>query len=464
MRLRLRHRIVLAAAVSAAVVGCLPANAVAGHGPKTVDALATISGCRGESLTIAVDIRALKKVRRATLQLRFEAAPLYGAIRRSRKFDLGRTKAARRSLRFSELPAQSYGGVVHYKWVRGKRTVMSGFVRTRRGRVNGRRGKAFCSLRVGKKPVDTTPPVIVPLPADSGWKRGPLDVTFFVYDDLSGVALVVSRVDGGPFARGRATRISGEGTHTLEYAARDAAGNQTRLLAVTLRVDQGAPTTPAISAPTGSTTDPTPEIRWGGSSDTASGVAGYVVLVRNSAGAIVWSQNVGAAVRAVTVAQSLGVGNYTAEVIAYDGAAPQPFTTTDTSAFTVVAPPPNEPPADGDNDGVPDASDNCPAHSNPNQEDESDNDGQGEVCDTDDDNDGLSDSAETGTHNTDPKDPDSDGDTLSDGAEVNGSPATNPNNPDTDGDDEDDGNWDDAHDPCPTQAESDLDLTPDGCP
>ena len=147
--------------------------------------------------------------------------------------------------------------------------------------MRGRRGKAFCSLRVGKKPVDTQPPVIMPVPNDAGWHRGPLDVVFFVFDDLSGVALVVSRVDGGNFVRGRATRITGEGPHLLEYAARDAAGNQTRLAAVTLRVDQNAPTRPVVSAPTGSTTDPTPEIRWSASSDSASGVGGYVVLARN---------------------------------------------------------------------------------------------------------------------------------------------------------------------------------------
>ena len=436
MRSRLRHRIALAAAVSAAALGCLPATAVAGHGPKTVDALATISGCRGEGLTIAVDIRALKKVRRASLQLRFEAAPLYGAIRRSRKFDLGRTRSARRSVRFSELPAQSYGGIVHYKWVRGKRTVLSGFVRTRRGRVSGRRGKAFCSLRVGKKPVDTTPPVIVPLPADSGWKRGPLDVTFFVYDDLSGVALVVSRVDGGPFARGRATRISGEGTHTLEYAARDAAGNQTRLLAVTLRVDQRAPTAPAISAPAGGTTDPTPEIRWSGSTDSASGVAGYVVLVRNAGGAIVWSQNVGAAVRAVTVGQSLGVGDYTAEVIAYDGAGPRPFTATDTSAFTVTSPPTPTPDTDADNDGVEDASDNCPQTANTGQ-DNFDGDSQGDACDADDDNDGLADAQDPNDNDTD-----SDNDGVEDGDEAG--QGTSPNDADSDED-----GFDDGDDPCP---------------
>jgi uncharacterized protein (TIGR03382 family) len=51
----------------------------------------------------------------------------------------------------------------------------------------------------------------------------------------------------------------------------------------------------------------------------------------------------------------------------------------------------------------------------------------------DDDNDGLS-NVEEGTIGTDPQNPDTDGDGLGDGVEVNGTNDTNPLNPDTDGD------------------------------
>ncbi len=371
MRSCSRNKSFFAAAAVIAALSAVPVDAAASHKPAPFKATATIAACRGESLTIAAQIepvvdatthRALRAIRRAKLRLRFEAAPLFGGTRKSRKFDLGRTTNVRRSVRFADLPAQSYGGIVHYRWVRGKRTVLAGHFRTSKARVGSRRGKAFCSLRVGKRPVDTTPPFILPVPYDSGWKRGPLTVFFYVVDDLSGVALVASRVDGGAFVRGRTTTITGEGSHTLQYAARDAAGNQTPLLSVTLRVDENPPTTPVITSPSGATSDSTPDIAWNASTDSASGVAGYVALVRDSGGAIVWFTNVPASTTAVTVGQALGPGDYTAEVVAYDGAAPQPFTATDMRGFTVAAAPagaadpgpPPPPPPDADGDGAPD--------------------------------------------------------------------------------------------------------------
>jgi hypothetical protein len=342
MRLGRLHKHLIAAVVIAAALGTLPAPALGARDDGPFDVVATIVGCRGGGLTINARIEPKpgadvpRRVRRARLRVRFEAAPLYGRTRRKRELDLGRTTSARRSERFANLRAQSYGGVVRYRWVRGSRTVLSGFVRTRKGRVGGRRGKAFCSVRVGRRPVDTQPPSITPIPNDAGWHRGPLNVVFFVFDDLSGVKLVVSRVDGGPFVRGRSVTVAGEGVHTVEYAARDDAGNQTPFRSVTLRVDQAAPSTPVVTGPSGTDDDSTPDITWSASSDSASGVVGYVVLVRDSSGAIVWSQDVpAAAAGAVTVGQTLTPGNYTAEVTAYDGASPSPFTATGSSAFTV---------------------------------------------------------------------------------------------------------------------------------
>lgn len=66
------------------------------------------------------------------------------------------------------------------------------------------------------------------------------------------------------------------------------------------------------------------------------------------------------------------------------------------------------PELDDDLDGIPNIDDNCPDVSNPNQED-SDGDGIGNACDSDDDNDGWDDSKEY-EEGTSPTNPDTDGD------------------------------------------------------
>jgi hypothetical protein len=101
-------------------------------------------------------------------------------------------------------------------------------------------------------------------------------------------------------------------------------------------------------------------------------------------------------------------------------------------------------PGDADADGLADFVDNCPDHPNPAQAD-ADADAIGDVCD-DEDGDGLLDVVETDTDifvsaintGSDPLLPDTDGDGLNDGDEVNVY-ATDPNLADTDGDTFDDG-------------------------
>lgn len=133
-------------------------------------------------------------------------------------------------------------------------------------------------------------------------------------------------------------------------------------------------------------------------------------------------------------------------------------------------------PPDGDDDGVPDAQDNCPNISNPLQED-NDADTQGDVCDVDDDNDGVSDIDEMNFDgdpaynpltDTDPFSADTDGDGVSDYDEINfdGLPAydpatdMNPLSQNTDGD-----AYLDGADPIPVSFNfEDGDVAPYGSP
>lgn len=109
--------------------------------------------------------------------------------------------------------------------------------------------------------------------------------------------------------------------------------------------------------------------------------------------------------------------------------------------------------SDSDDDGVVDGSDNCPLASNSNQDD-TDSDGEGDVCDNDADNDGLS-NADEANAGTDPLNPDTDGDGAQDGWEVD--QQTDPLDSDTD----DDGSVD-GEDDLPLDPTEQVDTDGDG--
>ena len=116
--------------------------------------------------------------------------------------------------------------------------------------------------------------------------------------------------------------------------------------------------------------------------------------------------------------------------------------------------------ADTDGDGVADALDNCPQDPNPGQTD-TDGDGVGDACDNDIDGDGLDNVMELSL-GTDPVNPDSDGDGLTDGEEVN-LYLTDPLKTDSDGDYLDDGEEVNVYGSSPDHDDT-GDLAPRGNP
>ena len=223
------------------------------------------------------------------------------------------TWAARRaraaSERFSNLRAQSYSG--HRALSLGARLAdrrCPGSCGRSKARVGGRRGKAFCSIKVGRQAgghaaagyhADPERRRLAPRPAQCPLLRLRRPVRRHSSSSRASTA--------GPFVRGRAvTRSRARASHTLEYAARDAAGNQTPTAADHAADRRGRADDPDGHRAGGLDRRQHARHHLDASTDSGSGVAGYVVLVRDSGGAIVWSQDVPArAPRAVTVGQTL---------------------------------------------------------------------------------------------------------------------------------------------------------------
>ncbi|WP_436500026.1 ThuA domain-containing protein [Actinokineospora sp. HUAS TT18] len=95
--------------------------------------------------------------------------------------------------------------------------------------------------------VDSTAPTVTAAATGSaganGWWTAAPTVTITAQDDSSGVAATEYRVDNGTWTSYTAPfTVGGDGTHVVEYQARDVAGNVSAPGSLTVKVDAAAPT------------------------------------------------------------------------------------------------------------------------------------------------------------------------------------------------------------------------------
>jgi hypothetical protein len=328
----------------------LPATAHAAD-PAAV----TIGACKRDSITVAGKVkltgRAARKARGATLQLRFQALALFGLPHSGQWRSAGKRTSGSGQEVFPGLPADSWFGVMSWRFKKGSKTVASGLVRSQALRVGSSKGRANCTIAEGLKPRDTTAPALFILPADDAWHHAPATVQLTANDDFSGVQSVRYSVDGGPknaITNGSTFSIPNQGPHTVDWEATDVAGNTGTRSAV-VRVDGAPPTKPVLSRPFSVTQSTTPTFQWSASTDSGSGIRGYLLTIRRQDGSVAAFRTVTPDTTSVPSPATLTDGEtYTAVVTAVDNTVDTAWTTdSDTLTFRVDSHPDVTSPQDG---------------------------------------------------------------------------------------------------------------------
>jgi hypothetical protein len=306
---------------------------------RAAPASATITSCKGDQMSVAGQValtgKDARKARGATLQIRFRALALFGLPETGDWHVVGKRMTGSRRQLFTGLGFDSWVGVVDWRFLKGRRTVLAGFARSQPGRG----GRASCVLDEGAKPVDSTAPALFVTPADDSWHHAPAPVAVTAQDDFSGVKTVRYSLDGGPatpIPNGGTFTIPSEGTHALSVAATDVAGN-TATRNLTIKVDANAPSKPAFVKPASVTVNRTPVFQWTASTDSASGLRGYLLTIERQDGSVVARQSVDASTTSLTSPVTLDDNNtYIAIVTAADNTAdPAWATNSDPFAFRV---------------------------------------------------------------------------------------------------------------------------------
>lgn len=320
-----RNRRKLSSFVATIAVVLLAAPAAA----SARDAASTITACNPDSVVVAGKVtlsgKSARTARGASLQMRFQAMPLFGFPRTGQWRTVGKKLRASGQEAFSGLGADNWIGVLSWRYKRGSRTVLSGDTRSEALKIGASKGRANCTLGTGLKPRDTTPPPTMNMsPNDSLWHRGPTTVQLFAADDFSGVQRVQYSLDGGPatsLTNGGTFEIAAEGAHTVVWSATDVAGN-TATREGTVNVDDNPPTKPVVTGPAAVTADTTPTVTWQASSDSASGLRGYIVTIQRGDGSVAAQFGADASATSAKTPPLADNTDYKAVVTAVDNTSP----------------------------------------------------------------------------------------------------------------------------------------------
>ena len=303
---------------------CSVPGVAAAAGPAAV----TITACKADSITVAGKVKmtgtAARKVRGAALQLRFHALPLFGLPRSGQWHDSGKKSKASGQETFNTLPADSWVGVMSWRFKKGRKTVASGDERSQPVKAGSKKGRSSCTIALGAKPADSTPPAIYLLPADGAWHRAAATVQVVAQDGFSGVQSTRYSLDGGPktpITNGGTFTIPDQGEHKVDVESTDVAGN-TGTKNVVIKVDGGPPSKPALARPGAVTAGTKPTFQWSASTDSGSGLRGYLVAIRHPDGSLVAVQPVDANTTSLVSPTTLNDGEtYTVTVRAIDNTA-----------------------------------------------------------------------------------------------------------------------------------------------
>jgi hypothetical protein len=128
-------------------------------------------------------------------------------------------------------------------------------------------------------------------PLENGWYQTSVSVSLSATDDLSGIARVEARIDGGDWHDVSGSILIPEGRRTLEFRAVDNAGNVEGASSLAFQVDVTSPAAPAAissSMPTDIWTNGTlTRITWTEAIDGTSGIAAYLIRVVDAGGTVV---------------------------------------------------------------------------------------------------------------------------------------------------------------------------------